>query len=103
MRQRSVGRGENQHAAVEPFSAPQLGESITDDVCERDPQALLTHLHADAEPAQRRVDEVGQALLGHRRASSVTTPPRTVKWRTSVKSATSSSGSVVVTSTWWRL
>ena len=84
---------------VEPLGAAQLCQSITDDVRKRDPQALLAHLNPDAKPAQRGVDEVGQALLCHRFPSSVTTPSRTLKWRTSSKSPTSVSGSVVVTST----
>src|ERR1700730_6338902 len=99
MRQRAVGGGDDEHAAIETLSATHGSQSITDDVRERESQTLLAHLDTDTEPAQRGVDEVRQTLLGHRPPSSVSTPPLTLTWRTSSKSPTSVSGPVVVTST----
>ena len=70
-----------------------------DDVGEREAQTFLAHLAAHTETAQRGIDEVGETLLGHVRSSCVTTPARTVWYRTSSKSATPGTARRVVTNT----
>jgi hypothetical protein len=51
MREGAVGRGDDENTSVEPLRAAELGESIADDIGERETQTLLANLHADTQSA----------------------------------------------------
>ena len=67
---RSTPRSSRSARQSDARPAPTTSESA-------ESQALLAHLAAHAETAQRGVDEVRKALLAHLRGSSVITPART--------------------------
>ena len=78
MRECTVGGGDEQDAAVKSLRAAERRQAGADHFGEREAQPLLAHLAANAEAAQRRVDEIARdAPRSCRRLPSVTTPPRT--------------------------
>src|SRR5579864_4650839 len=99
MRQRRARCADEQRSAFKTLGAAEGGQRWADDGTERAAHLLFAHPAAHPETAQRRVEDVRDAILRHH-AASVTAPPATVKCRTEGNASRPTSDSVVVTRTW---